>query len=73
MVVVLVVVETLVPDFFVAKAFFAPSPPPTSSGPTRAAALARVSRVVPLFSSFSLLMARCRIVRPYKAIVNTHA
>lgn len=56
------VVETMVEDFFVASGFLTGTPV-ASSGPANAAALARVNLVVPLFSSFSLLTARCRIER----------
>ena len=51
-------------DFFVAKGFLT-APPARISGPVNAAAFALVRRVVPLFSSFSLVTPRCRIERAY--------
>ena len=55
--------EAFVADFFVAKAFLTMFSPPASLGMVSAAAFALVTRVEPIFSSFSLLTARCRIVR----------
>lgn len=55
--------EAFAADFFGPKAFLTMFSPPASLGIVSAAAFALVTRVEPIFSSFSLLMARCRIVR----------
>lgn len=55
--------EAFVADFFIAKAFLTMFSLPASLGMVSAAAFALVTRVEPMFSSFSLLTARCRIVR----------
>lgn len=63
-------VDIVVVDFFLVVVFLAILPLPVRSfnAAVAAAALARVKRIDPLFSSFSLLTARCLTVRACRPI-----